>query len=120
MAYSDNLNIELIAQGEQAGTWGSTTNENWKRIEESRAYETQSLGGGSGAATVNWTLPNTVNAYTSGDLGSSSTGRAAFVEFTNGSDGGTTINIRGNGSGDDPNRVFFAKNSSNYLILLIQ
>ena len=32
-SYSDNLKIELITDGEQAGSWGSTTNTNWEMIE---------------------------------------------------------------------------------------
>ncbi len=100
--YSSNLNIEIITSGEQAGTWGDTTNQNWKRIEESRSYATQDLGGST--AVVNWTLPDTVDAYTTAALGSSSSGRASFVKFTNGNSGGTTVNIRGNGTGDDPSK----------------
>ena len=31
--YTDNTGIELIGSGEQAGTWGNTTNNNLKIID---------------------------------------------------------------------------------------
>ena len=34
--YSPNLKIELIGSGEQAGTWGTTTNKNWEKEEKNR------------------------------------------------------------------------------------
>ena len=103
--YSSNISIEIIGSGDQAGTWGDTTNENWKRIEQSAStYSTVSLSGKS--SPYNWLLSNSTNA---GDPGSE--GRSAFVEFTNAS-GDMTINIRGNTASDYPNRVFFAYNNS--------
>ena len=38
--YSSDLKIELIADGEQAGTWGSTTNTNWQLAEEAISGKT--------------------------------------------------------------------------------
>ena len=32
--YTSNLNIQLIGTGEQAGTWGTTTNGNWQYVME--------------------------------------------------------------------------------------
>ena len=109
--YSDNINIELIGSGDQAGAWGDTTNQNWKRAEESvSSYTSIALTG----TTFNWTLSDTVDAYTAGTHASpGSTGRAAFVEFTGTPGGTTTVNIRGNSTGDYPDRVFFARNSTN-------
>jgi hypothetical protein len=105
--YSGGVSIELIGAGDQAGTWGATTNENWKRIEQSvSTYSTVSLSGQS--SPYDWTLSNTASA------GAANTeGRSAFVEFTN-ADSALTINIRGASASDYPNRVFFVLNSSGY------
>ena len=69
--YSTNLKIELIATGEQSGTWGTTTNTNLGTLlEEAIAgYVTQAVT--DGAATV-LTIPN----------GSSSNGRNYVIELT--------------------------------------
>ena len=105
--YSGGVSIELIGAGDQAGTWGTTTNENWKRIEQSvSTYSTFSLSGKG--SSYNWLLSNTANAGAA-----DSEGRSAFVEFTN-ADSAVTINIRGAGASDYPNRVFFVLNSSGY------
>jgi hypothetical protein len=107
--YSSNLNIELITSGEQAGTWGDTTNQNWKRVEQSISKKsTVNLGGTTSA--YSWELADTADADASG-----SEGRSAFVEFTN-AGAAITVNIRGNSSTDYPNRVFFAYNNSGYAL----
>ena len=69
--YSTNLKIELIATGEQSGTWGATTNTNLgSLLEEAIAgYVTQAVT--DGAATV-LTIPN----------GTSSNGRNYVIELT--------------------------------------
>jgi hypothetical protein len=123
-SYSSNLKIELIGSGEQAGTWGTTTNKNWEKSEESSAsfaqvtitQPTDSSGSNpgwhNGNATYNWTLSDTVDAYTANsasDVGSS--GRAAFVEFIGSPGKNVTVNIRGNSSTEYPKRVMFVKNS---------
>jgi hypothetical protein len=109
--YSSNIGIELITEGEQAGAWGTTTNGNWSKAEEATSsYSTVTVT----STLFDWTLSNTVDAYTPSTASTTgSTGRALFVEFiSNGGDpsGTATINIRGNGTGDYPDRVFFAKN----------
>ena len=43
--YSTNLKIELIGTGEQVGTWGTTTNDNFSNV-----FETAIVG----RATVNF------------------------------------------------------------------
>jgi hypothetical protein len=107
--YSSNLNIEIITSGEQAGTWGDTTNQNWKRVEQSVSKKsTVNLGGTTSA--YSWELANTADADASG-----SEGRSAFVEFTN-AGAAIAVNIRGNSSTDYPNRVFFAYNNSGYAL----
>ena len=52
-SYSSSLRLSLIGNGEQAGTWGTVTNNNWNMIEQSVA----------GTATIsmanaNYTLSN--------------------------------------------------------------
>ena len=101
--------MELITSGEQAGTWGDTTNQNWKRVEQSISKKsTVNLGGTT--STYSWELADTADADASG-----SEGRSAFVEFTN-AGAAIIVNIRGNGPTDYPNRVFFAYNNSGYAL----
>ncbi len=52
--YSTNLAIELIATGEQAGTWGTTTDTNLGTLIEQAisGYVTQAITDGSGANTT--------------------------------------------------------------------
>ena len=120
--YSSNLNIEIISSGEQAGTWGDTTNQNWKRVEESRTYATIDIelpvAGSDTAAgwrdstnTYNWRLSDTEDAYTSNSASSvGSGGRSSFVKFTGTPESDVTVIVQGNGATDYPNRVFFVKN----------
>ena len=105
--YSSNIAIELITEGEQAGAWGSTTNENWQRIEESTSAYAKVI---VTSTTFEWTLSQTEPAYVSSTASTpGSSGRASFVEFI--SEGPTdpptkpTISILGNGVGDLPDRV---------------
>ena len=122
--YSSNLKMELIGSGEQAGAWGTTTNKNWEKTEESSSAFAQVTitqpvdatgsdpGWNAAAGTYNWTLSDTADAYTPNSasvVGSS--GRAAFVEFTGTPTKLVTVNIRGNSSINYPNRVMFVKNS---------
>jgi len=112
--YSDNIAIELVATGEQAGSWGSTTNQNWKRAEEAiSAYASVPVA--ADTTTLNWTLADATDAYTvatTSDSGSS--GRAAFVDFIN-SGGGTNANLAvtvlAEAVSNYPKRVFFVRNS---------
>jgi hypothetical protein len=69
--YSTNLKVELIATGEQSGTWGDTTNTNLGTLLEEAivGFTTQAVT--DGAATV-LTIPN----------GSSSVGRNYVIELT--------------------------------------
>jgi len=112
--YTNNLAVELITTGEQAGAWGTTTNDNWKRIEESvSAYASIPII--DETVTYNWTLADDVSAYTAATTSTpGSSGRAAFVEFT--TDSGTvstdlTVTVLGETAGVYPNRVFFVRNS---------
>lgn len=121
--YSSNIGIELITEGEQAGAWGTTTNNNWSKAEEATSsYATVTVTG----IAFDWTLSDTVDAYTASTTATTgSTGRALFAEFISQSVSvpvsTPTINIRGNGTGDFPDRVFFAKNNlSSSLDLILQ
>jgi hypothetical protein len=80
--YSTNLKIELIATGEQSGTWGNTTNTNLGTLlEEAIAgYVTQAVT--DGAATV-LTIPN----------GTSSNGRNYVIELTGALTAARTVEV---------------------------
>ena len=69
--YSPNLALELIGTGDQAGTWGNTTNTNLGTLIEQAisGYETQSLTSGT---TLTLTIPN----------GSTGVARNMYLEFT--------------------------------------
>lgn len=113
--YTTDINIELIGTGEQAGSWGATTNENWQRVDEAvTAYAAVPID--KDDAEYTWTLSNDTYAFTDAVVGTDSpgsSGRAAFVEFIN-SGGGTNVDcaitIEGN-SGASPRRMFYARNS---------
>ena len=59
--YSTSLQIQLIANGEQSGVWGTTTNTNWNLIEQAVAgvqsitmiNANYTLTGGAVSATIN-------------------------------------------------------------------
>ena len=98
-----NTGIELIADGEQSGTWGQTTNTNWQLIEE--------LASG----VVSIALTGTTYTLTTTD-GATSNGRHAVVKFT-GSPGGTcTVTV----SPSDMQKVYFIVNSSDQTVTLTQ
>jgi len=71
--YSTNLALELIATGEQSGTWGVTTNTNLGTLLEQAisGYVTQAITDGSGANTT-ITIPN----------GATGVARNMFIEMT--------------------------------------
>jgi hypothetical protein len=71
--YSTNLALELIATGEQSGTWGTTTNTNLGTLLEQSisGYVTQAITDGSGANTT-ITIPN----------GTTGVARNMFIEMT--------------------------------------
>jgi hypothetical protein len=76
--YSPNLALELIGTGDQAGTWGNTTNTNLGTLIEQAisGYEVQSLTSGT---TLTLTIPN----------GATGVARNMYLEFTG--DGSTVI-----------------------------
>lgn len=78
--YSTNLALELIGTGEQAGTWGITTNTNLGTLIEQAisGYVTQAVATGTDTTI---TIPN----------GSSGVARNMFIELTG--TGGTNTNL---------------------------
>jgi len=98
-----NTGIELIADGEQSGTWGQTTNTNWQLIEELA----------TGVVAV--ALTATTHTLTTSD-GASSVGRHAVVVFT-GSPGGTcTVTV----SPNDMQKIYFIKNDADEDVIMSQ
>lgn len=77
-SYSTNLGIELIGNGEQDGTWGTTVNTNLGTLIEQAisGYTTYACTGGTDTITI----PN----------GASGTARNMFIELT-GTGGGTLV-----------------------------
>jgi len=69
--YSTNLALELIGTGDQAGTWGNTTNTNLGTLIEQAisGYVTQAITSGT---TLTLTIPN----------GTSGVARNMYIEFT--------------------------------------
>ena len=120
MAFSDNYQIKLIGTGLESGTWGTSTNNNLERIEQSLgqsvAINVESPPGTSTGANVGnswvmeWITSDTANVGVAG-----SEGRARYVEFI--SDGAVTnevtVQVRGSTSGILPNRIYFVRNSIN-------
>lgn len=80
--YSTNLKLELIATGEQSGTWGTTTNTNLGTLLEQAiaGYVTQAVT--DGAATV-LTIPD----------GASSNGRNYVIELTGALTANRTVEV---------------------------
>lgn len=76
--YSTNLAIELIGTGEQAGNWGSTTNNNLGTLIEQAiaGYATYSCSGGTDTLTMT--------------SGASATARNMYIQL-NGTGGGTVV-----------------------------
>jgi hypothetical protein len=80
--YSPNLALELIGTGDQAGTWGNTTNTNLGTLIEQAisGYDVQTLTAGT---TLTLTIPN----------GSTGVARNMYLEFTG---NGSTVIVPSN------------------------
>jgi len=120
-SYSSGYQVKLIGSGLEAGTWGSSTNENLARFEDavggSVAVNVTSPPSGStwtsGSLTLTWLQQNTAAAGTAGSAAVGS-GRARVVVFGDAGanlGGAVTVQIRGNSSSDYPDRMFFVKNA---------
>ena len=80
--YSTNLALELIATGDQSGTWGNTTNTNLGTLIEQAisGYVTYSCSGGTDTITI--------------PSGASGTARNMYIELTG--TGGGTVQVPAN------------------------
>ena len=95
--------IELIATGEQSGTWGSTTNTNLQIIDR--------LTNGVGAIS----LSGTTHTLTTSD-GTLSDGQYSVLVFGGSPSGTNTVTI----SPNDAQHVYFVKNGSGQSVVLTQ
>jgi hypothetical protein len=99
--YTLNNGIELIATGEQSGTWGNTTNTNFQLLDTSldgQVTVTLSSAGSSGS-------PNDLPI----DEGAASNGRNRLVIFNDGSDLGATAYVRL--TPNDAEKIVYIRNS---------
>ena len=101
--YTVNSGIELIANGEQSGTWGSTTNTNLQIIDR--------LTNGVG----NITLSGTTHTLTTTD-GSLSDGQYKVLVFGGSPSGTNTVTV----SPNDQDKLFFVKNGSGQSVIISQ
>ena len=93
--YTVNSGIELIANGEQSGTWGDTTNTNLQIIDRLT----------NGVGTI--TLSGTTHTLTTTD-GSLSDGQYRVLLLAGSPSGTNTITVTPN----DQTKLFFVKNNS--------
>jgi len=101
--YTTNSGIELIASGEQSGTWGTTTNTNLSIIDR--------LVNGVGSIA----LSGTTHTLTTSD-GVLSDGQFAVLVFGGAPSGTNTVTI----SPNDGQHVYIVKNSSGASVILTQ
>ena len=101
--YTANGGIELIADGEQSGTWGQTTNTNLQIIDR--------LTNGVGAIS----LSGTTHTLTTSD-GGLSDGQFKVLVFGGSPSGTNTVTIAPN----DADKLYFVKNSSGQSVVLTQ
>lgn len=119
--FTSNYQIKLIGTGLEAGTWGTSTNENLKRVEQALggskfAFDVTSPGGASSWITggspdkiLEWITSDASDAGAAG-----SEGRNAFVEFTGSPGGAFTVEIRGGDDAEIPDRVIMLRNSTGH------
>lgn len=101
--YTVNTGIELIANGEQSGTWGDTTNTNLEIIDR--------LTNGVGAIT----LSGTTHTLTTTD-GALSDGQYKVLVFGGSPSGTNTVTI----SPNDQDKVYYVVNNSGESVILTQ
>ena len=101
--YTTSGGIELIATGEQSGTWGNTTNTNLQIIDR--------LTNGVGAIS----LSGTTHTLTTTD-GTLSDGQYVVLVFGGSPSGTNTVTI----SPNDGDHVYFVKNNSGQSVVLTQ
>jgi hypothetical protein len=101
--YTVNSGIELIANGEQSGTWGDTTNVNLQIIDR--------LTNGVGDIS----LSGTTHTLTTTD-GSLSDGQYKVLVFGGSPSGTNTVTV----SPNDQEKLFFIKNNSGQSVIISQ
>ena len=111
-SYTDNLGVEKITTGDQAGLWGATTNTNFDLLDQAIdgiLELTLASAGSSGSPT---TLPITDGAV--------SNGRNKFIDFKDGGDLGGTAYVQL--TPNNAEKIVFVRNSlsSNRSVILFQ
>jgi hypothetical protein len=101
--YTVNTGIELIADGEQSGTWGDTTNTNLQIVDRLT----------SGVGTI--TLSGTTHTLTTSD-GALSDGQYKVLVFGGSPSGTNTVTV----SPNDQSKQYFIVNNSGESIIISQ
>jgi hypothetical protein len=112
--FSRGFKVKLIGTGLEAGTWGTSTNENFKRVDQylsgvatSFNVVSPNLPSTFSGNILNWCLGDTTDAWEDG-----SEGRYRFVNFTGTHGADVTVKICGNTSAiQNTNRVYWVRNS---------
>jgi len=102
--YTTNLGIEKIGAGEQAGAWGTTTNNNFDLIDEAV----------NGVVSISVTGTTTKTVTTSN--GSLSEGGRKVLIFTGSPGGDCTVTI----SPNDAEKMYFIDNQADQKLIIIQ
>ena len=120
--HSANLGIKLIGTGLEAGTWGDSTSQNFKRVEDvlGRAVSIDPTampgpgdtdGSGDAVTPATWVLLDAADSDgASSDSGAE--GRCSAVEFKGTLTGIQDIEIRGATSSTEVNRQLFVWNNT--------
>lgn len=99
--FSTNNGFERIATGEQSGTWGETTNENFDLLDEALDGQVTITLGSAGSSGA----PNSLSIAD----GASSNGRHRFVRFTDSANLGATAFVQLNPN--DAEKIYFVENA---------
>ena len=117
--FTSGYQIKLISDGDESGTWGSSTNQNLERIEQALGSAAQVNVQSSADMDVVATSPDWTATWITDNAGDAGTltgkGRARYVEFvaTTSLTAPVTVQIRGDTSAILPDRVYLVKNSIN-------
>ena len=99
--YTTNNGIELIATGEQSGTWGATTNTNLSLVDAALDGQVTITVGATGSSGSPNALPVT--------NGSTSNGRNRLIIFADGGDLGGTVFVQL--TPNDAEKIVYIRNS---------
>ena len=107
--YTSNTGIELIGTGEQAGTWGTTSNRNFNMIDTAlNGVVTKSL-----ASVSTYTLTTTNGVFTPGE---STNGLNKVLRFIDSPSGTVTVTIAPNSM----EKLYFVSNETNQTLTFTQ